>query len=749
MKDKYPYSFFPNYILRTPIFSLDYYKSVTSKKEVSETEIRNLCNNPVFREAIFLSSPDLYFQVEKWLNGDLRENKDSWRLKLTILKYFSRMCARCTPFGIYSGCSLGSFKNKTDVRVKESIKNTRHTRLDMNYLVALSINLLKNTDIRENILFFPNSSLYSIGERMRYVEYYYVNSKRYHDISSVENTEYLKTILGSCNKGATLEQIALSIVNDEICFDEAKEFIDELIENQILISELEPSVLGPEFLDQICSVLKKIPSVSSIYSLLTDTQRKIKELDSTIGNSPDEYLAIAKKLEKLETEFELKFLFQVDLVLSHEKNTLSDQFLKKLQRGMLLLNKLTPTQQDSPLTEFSNRLFQRYENQEIKLSQVLDIESGIAYKQNAVLKDINPLIQDLKFPFDNMQKAKSIEWNPINKLIFSKLNQAFQHNQRTIKIEEDDLIEFDSNWNDLPDTMSSIIEIINNEGGNKIKLSSFNGSSAANLLGRFCHGDDRIYEYVKNITTYEKEKSSNKLLAEIVHLPEARVGNILMRPELRDYEIPYLAKSNKSNEYKIGIDDLMVSADGRGRIFLRSKRLNKEVVPRLTNAHNYSSNALPVYHFLCDLQAQGLRSGIRFSYGPLGQEYSFLPRVEYDNLILHEATWIVNQKEIKVLKDTLNQNDDFEKAVKNFKTSLELPQYVTLMDGDNKLLINLDNLTMVKMLISLVKKRPRFTLVEFLFSDNENATVKGKEGENYTNEFIVSVYNNTLQPIIN
>ena len=127
------------------------------------------------------------------------------------------------------------------------------------------------------------------------------------------------------------------------------------------------------------------------------------------------------------------------------------------------------------------------------------------------------------------------------------------------------------------------------------------GVSAANLLSRFAHLDTEIEKLVKDISRKESELVADGILAEIVHLPGSRVGNILSRPHLREYEIVYLANSDLVEEKKIYIDDLMLSYRG-GELVLRSKRLNRRIIPRLTSAHNYYNDTLPVYRFLCDMQ---------------------------------------------------------------------------------------------------------------------------------------------------
>ncbi|HEX7846425.1 MAG TPA: thiopeptide-type bacteriocin biosynthesis protein, partial [Chitinophagaceae bacterium] len=255
--------------------------------------------------------------------------------------------------------------------------------------------------------------------------------------------------------------------------------------------------------------------------------------------------------------------------------------------------------------------------------------------------------------------------------------------------------------------------------------------SGANLLGRFCHLHPEIEELTADIITTEEAHDRDCIYGEIIHLPESRIGNILMRPTLRQYEIPYLCNGSVKNDFQIPVNDLFVGIENN-KVTLRSKRLNKRIVPRLTTAHNYNLTTLPVYQFLCDLQHQETRH-VGWQWGIL-ESQSFLPRVSYGKFILSKARWILTKEE---LKDCDKKNDD--ELLTGFSVLREarsMPAYVLLSQGDNELMLHLENIFCIRLLLNEINKASTVTITETLDTPGQ-CWIESKDGK-YAGEFILA-----------
>jgi len=743
MDTKLPYKHFDEFILRTPLFSVDFVKKLSENKTIDDYEIISICKIPIISEAIYIASPPLYYEMQKWLEGKMgsskKELKKIERLKSSLIRYFLRMSTRCTPFGLFAGFATGNVADATNIKLQSRDKYIRHTRLDMNYLCALAIDLSKHDEIKGELKFFPNSSNYVIGDSLRYVEYQYINSKRSHHIVSVDNSEYLQLVLNKAKEGAYILELAELLVDDEISIEDALGFINELINSQLLISEMDPTVTGDELLDRLLKILGELPQnelLVNVLGVLRNVKDQLEGIkDRRLDNSVSVYENIANELKQLGTKYELKYLFQTDMVIPTVECTIRQKLVEDVKEAVIVLNKLSSKYTETNLSKFREAFMERYEEEEIPLLHALDTESGIGYLQN-ISGDITPLVDNLMIG-GRSSDSIDMKWSRVNNLFQKKYIEALKSNKDIINITDDDLKDLEEDWNDVSVTLSAMVQVLINpeNGETELYMKSAGGSSAANLIGRFCHSDNNARDFVNRII--EKDEAQEEVLyAEIAHLPESRTGNILLRPTLRNYEIPYLANSSVDFDNQIKMDDLYVSVKGN-EVILRSKSFNKRIIPRLTSAHNFSFNALPVYQFLCDLQTQNLRGGFSFGWGPLAQLYSFMPRVKYKNIILSRATWNLKKTDIESILEIKSEKEQFS-AFRNFVKDNKLPDEVLLSDSDNELYINLLNQTCVKILLDQVKKRTSFTLVEFIFN-SDNLLAQGDDGGT-TNEFVFAFY---------
>lgn len=131
------YQILEKYCLRTSLFPFSFYKEVLQTNLDYKNTFQKLLQNTVFREAIYLASPELYTQIVKWEQGLLKDTRKIERLQFSILKYATRITSRCTPFGLFASCNTGSFGMETKIALKEYKTYRRHTRFDMSFLTLL------------------------------------------------------------------------------------------------------------------------------------------------------------------------------------------------------------------------------------------------------------------------------------------------------------------------------------------------------------------------------------------------------------------------------------------------------------------------------------------------------------------------------------------------------------------------------------------------------------------------------------
>jgi thiopeptide-type bacteriocin biosynthesis protein len=218
------------------------------------------------------------------------------------------------------------------------------------------------------------------------------------------------------------------------------------------------------------------------------------------------------------------------------------------------------------------------------------------------------------------------------------------------------------------------------------------------------------------------------IFAEIAHLPDSHLGNVLRRPAFRPHEIVFLSAPGVDAENQIHLNDLLVSVD-RSEIILRDQKRNVRVIPRLGSAFNYTMDTLPVFEFLCSLQNDGYTTGLGFSWGALTGFFDFLPRVIVRNVVISPAQWNWNEK---ILKEATTVE-----KLKKLLAEHKLPERFLLSVGDQELLAEKNNDWLLEVLLDELKGKTHAVFKEYLHT--EENPVKDKNRKELAHQFVATL----------
>jgi len=728
MKNEIPFHFIDEVVVRSPAYPF--------KKQLKTDDIYRMLDDAFFLEAIYVASPLLYDECIKLKKGIVTGEKEKNKILQSLYKYAVRMHTRSTPFGLFSTSGLAGWSDiKTDRQYAKDTF-TRHTRLDMHFLHKMVTLISQTPDIQEYIRYFPNNSFYPVGSDIRYIEFTYKNDLRHYKISAVKKNNFILKILELAKTGITKNEIIRTLVQGGISEGTAGRFAEEMIGSQLLISEFEVSLTNPhDFTIQIKNHLERLHKrsgseyISNLLEFFNGIIADVNRLDRRESPDIPAYKAIIAKLKELHPELDESKVFHIDSYRVNSKTTIHNQVQADLQEVFGFLKKMNFGNYDvnEKLEAFKSKFSQRYETQTVSLAEVLDADFGIGYPVDKPIIAGN-FVDDI--PFDIDEKDDHFTLNMKEKWLLAIM--LFQENKEvySISLENQQLPpqpNHQDSWYGLPPSISCMFRVVNDEK-ETIVLEHFFGPSAASILSRFSHGNDEIKNTVCSIIEKEEAVFENCVFAEIVHMPDNRITNVIMHPPFRKYEIPYLATASVNQENIITLNDLFVKLENN-EIILFSKRLNKRVIPCKTHVHNHFTNTLPVYHFLSDLQHQGVNRSMNFSWGTLAKLFKFLPRVCYKNVILSPAMWTIPKNFFDV------ENQHQEQLVETFEKIRKLhnlPERVLYSEGDNELLVDFTDPLSINTWLNLIRHKRTILLKEFLW-------IGDTDDHQYINQYIATL----------
>ena len=706
---------------------------------------------PEITQALAIASPSLHAAIPAWENNP--DSKKGLQAERSLVRYFMRMTSRPTPFGLFSGFSVGHIGPHcvSELSLASRARYKSVTRLDYDYLFSLTSELRKTVSLQQHLRYSLNSSLQATGTNWYYVESRSVEGIRSHQLVKLERDEHLDRIIAFVRiADRSFEDLSKhiqdSVESTDITAEEGAEYIGELIANDVLIASIMPTVTGRSSLDVLLETLRTIPSATPFYKTLFTLQQSLTSLDERVFSvHPEEYHSLSALLASLPGTIDEARLFQVDMSKPVEAATLNSAVLEELYGVISLLARSDRPREEQHLISFRKAFSERYDNEWVSLEEVLNVETGIGYGSSPP-SDGSPLLKGMHLSPKTDVEQQVLLTN-FQSFLLQRILECARNGNAEVNIHPNEFPVSSQTANLMPDSFSVLV-VLTARSVEALKAGEFGvlykggvGPSSARQLGRFCTADSELTELVQETLRKEEQHDPEAVYAEIVYLPEGRLGNVLSRPVLRKYEIVHLARSGVPLERQLSASDLLVSVRD-DKIVLYSQRLQRRVIPRMSNAHGFKNPGSSVlYKFLGDLQNQGGSVVPSFNWGRLAT-LDALPRVRVGRVVLALAQWRISEVEAAVICN-LDRHAAFVK-MKEFQSERKLPRWVTLSEGDNVLPVDLDNPLSVDSLVQLLRRSHGATLVE-MYPEDERHCVIGQEGV-FEHEIIIPLAKPSPRP---
>lgn len=699
---------------------------------------KQLIDNEVFMEGLRFSSKNLYNQIK---NGVVNDPK----LKLALLRYFIRACIRCTPFGLFGATSMIEHRyNNSNEKYFSPSNFFINSRLQPSKWTEIIENILRVKHLRNSVLFFINSSLYKAGNHYRYIE---DNVNVSDEITQVHRDEMLDMIVKKCKKGTRYTFLIDCLVNEGYSIEDSENYIDSLIENKILITELHPSSIlsYQSYENDVLQLLKN--RMGNMYKdafalpIIRTIEDSLRNSTISVSNSSMFSINTSAKSVLINDDIHIDLFF-------NSSNYLGSTDVSLIKEGAYLYNKILCANATSVkyerLDNFKKAFFSRYGEQEVPLTIALDVEIGLGYNNTLNSSGINKDSLIANFPFyTKSPNSTDLSWDKLDSLLIRLIEKANLKNEQEVYLSDSDVDKISKINETLGDGYLNSTGCVrfsmfnSKESGDRIiKIKSLSNESPNRILGRFNVKNPDIKSLSIDISEFEDSLyEDDTILAELDYVPQEKLANIMSRTKTRKYSISYFGKHDSSEEL-VNINDLYLIMKEE-ELVLFSKKIKKKIIPIISNAFDESSDyTLPIPQFLIDLSSQYRNNNNEiFSIEKYHNFYRYLPRIRYNNIIISQSSWFISEYDIfnNTRKEKASLDD-----VKNKLTKLNIPTSFLIVREDVELYININNDYLIEIFLQELKKNSFLFIKEFLLNEMDSVFCqKGDSNKQYNNEFFM------------
>lgn len=412
-----------------------------------------------------------------------------------------------------------------------------------------------------------------------------------------------------------------------------------------------------------------------------------------------------------------KYLIAQRRVLSGGINERSLQAIPGL---ISMLHNIMPAKDRDALSQFRARFKKKFEDQEVPLLLALDPEMGVGYDELEQSGQNSGFITR----FNNKPPKEAATENIRTALKTYLTEQKFEKGKAVYLNKL--VLTPNQKLASLPNSFSMVMSVHDD----LIFIEQIGGVTSNALSGRFTMAADEVAQYAKSIASAEQQANPEVLFFDVAYMVEANVDNVNRRKLIYGHQLSIL--NFDTSAVPLALNDIQISVRGT-EIILRSKQLNKRLVPRMASAYNYIRSDLSVFRLLCDLQHQGLQTNLSFPLDTIFPDLDYYPRLQYQNIVLSGNKW-------KVKKEVLLGPDQkllSTAECRSYLNNLGVSEYFKAGMSDQTLCFALQNDDDINAFLQYVQKQGSTYIEEM--SMPKNSIVVDEAAKPYLAQFVLSI----------
>ena len=642
-------------------------------------------NNELFKLSVLISSRSLY--------EDLKKNK-SEKTKKSLEKYFSRAHFKPTPFGVFASVGNLKWNNSTLLRKSNSIQlkvgfDNLFLSKAINNLMAenwTSLTYCTNPSIhflnKKKIGFYRSKIVTNTGNEI--IETSYIE---------IDYDENIGWLIERFSNGGKMKQVIAELILEGFEKNETEQFLLEISEIGLIINHF-------LFYPYNSKLIKNNENHQS--SLVNQTKYNLANNEDFINFSKS-YKKEQDTFLKDNTSKYSHSIYSSDGNEGYLDIKIQDKIKKFIEFTINYNRHNTPF--NEKLNKFRIELSNRFEDGFISITEIFNPNSGLEY--SSITSD-----KKVELHHDILNKILSSDGNNI---LLSLPSFKLKNN----------------NYGGLPATFSVMFENIKckTTGKEVLFFKGLGGASAMNLISRFGEFSSDI---CNEIAEFEKSIHENKIVAEVNMISSLRGLNLLSSRQYYDYNIP-INTTLKDVVNPILLSDIYIHLEGNS-FTLMSKKHQKQILPKIISAINFSISDFEIYRFLSEIEFQNEEiTAVNFNFNTYpGIFVPYVSRVYLeDDILLYGAQILLVYNSRKY--------DEFKVYLLEIIKKYSFSTKIIISDLKGEIIVDTANDNHVLLIFEKVKTNFYLYVSECLY-ESFDPQVENDSG-NFSHEFIASIKN--------